>query len=423
MNHVAHGNSTCSSKAPLGMTSAPLIDWREESLAPEPTDSSGRQVNDLRISVVETAADFAALRDEWNELLADSRSNCLFLTWEWLYTWWMHLGHGRSLFIITVRSGSQLIAIAPLTRTRARVGPLAIPLLEFAGTGSICSDYLDFIVRSTWERAATTLVSFLDEKSLSLRLPGVKEDSWVATFLSQQLVDRGWKCRKVPLEVCPFIDLSAGSWDSYLSGLRRKHRSNFTRSLRNLEKNYTVRLEYVDSEQNRQEELSHLVNLHLLRWRDRGGSSAFNNSTLLAFHDELSRLTRERGWLRLAVLKLDGKAAAALYGFQYGHTFHFFNSGFDPAFEHHSVGLVTLGLTIRNAFEEGAREYDLLRGSEAYKFRWANQAYRLVLLELYPARTVARMHWTVARVTGVSKGFAKRVFRAVAQPVTLTTQD
>src|SRR2546427_4482076 len=45
---------------------------------------------------------FEKLREEWNELLQASASNCLFLTWEWLYTWWKHLSEDRRLFIITV---------------------------------------------------------------------------------------------------------------------------------------------------------------------------------------------------------------------------------------------------------------------------------------------------------------------------------
>src|SRR5438067_5582703 len=71
------------------------------------------------------------------ELLDSSRSDCMFLTWEWLHTWWAHLGQGKRLFIVTLRSRSQLVAIAPLVLTRAGVGPLTVPLLEFAGSGRI----------------------------------------------------------------------------------------------------------------------------------------------------------------------------------------------------------------------------------------------------------------------------------------------
>ena len=38
-----------------------------------------------------------------------------------LYTWWEHLGGGRRLCLLTVRRGGQLVAIAPLAVTPARL--------------------------------------------------------------------------------------------------------------------------------------------------------------------------------------------------------------------------------------------------------------------------------------------------------------
>ena len=49
----------------------------------------------LTIVPVENPEGFRGLQEEWNELLESSTSNCLFLTWEWLYTWWRHLSGRR----------------------------------------------------------------------------------------------------------------------------------------------------------------------------------------------------------------------------------------------------------------------------------------------------------------------------------------
>jgi CelD/BcsL family acetyltransferase involved in cellulose biosynthesis len=95
-------------------------------------------------------------------------------------------------------------------------------------------------------------------------------------------------------------------------------------------------------------------------------------------------LALERGWLRLYVLRLDGRPAASLYGFKYGPVFYFYQSGLDPSFEKQSVGLVIMGLAIQKAIEEGAEEYDFLHGGESYKFLWARGTRELTRLELYP---------------------------------------
>lgn len=368
---------------------------------------------DLSVDVVDNATGFAALREEWTDLLAASTSDCLFLTWEWLHTWWTHFGAPRRLFIVTVRAGSQLIAIAPLTMTRTWVGPLSVPVLEFAGTGIVGSDYLDVIIRRGCENnALTALTDFLVETGTSMRLPRIREGSALALLLSRRLSDRGWGCIEVPTEVCPFIDLSAGSWDHYLNNLGAAHRYNFKRRLRNLSKSYDVRMHHPETDQDRREALRQVINLHLQRWQSRGGSDAFDSPRVLAFHEEFSRLAHEHGWLRLSILELDGKPAAAFYCFRYRDTVHFYQSGFDPAFERSSVGLVMMGLNIRNAITEGATEYDLLHGNESYKFLWASQIRQLVRLELYPSGRLGRMHRNAARATAATKRFAKRLLRA-----------
>jgi len=49
--------------------------------------------------------------------------------------------------------------------------------------------------------------------------------------------------------------------------------------------------------------------------------------------------------------------------------FYFYQSGFDPTYERSSVGLITMGLSIQAALEEGACEYDLLHGEGSIQIR------------------------------------------------------
>jgi len=369
-----------------------------------------KSLSRFAIDIVESAAAFVMLRDEWNELLSRSRSDCLFLTWEWLHTWWKYLGQNTRLHIITVRAGGRLMAIAPLTLTRAGVGVLGVPMLEFAGTGIIGSDYLDFIVSEESEAVLIdVLASFIAQQGQSVRLHRVSKESAVAHAVCRRLVDHGWQCLEVPTDVSPFIDLSGQSWEDYLSARRHKHRSNFRRSWRNLNKRFAVRVQWADSESARRIGLHHVVDLHVRRWSGRASSNAFDSTTVLDFHDEVSRLADACGWLRLLTLTLDDKPACAFYGFRYGPRFYFYQSGFDPMFYDYSVGLVTVGLTIQEAIREGASEYDFLHGNETYKSRWATQVRQLVRLELYPPGRIGFIHRNVARALGATKKLAERV--------------
>jgi CelD/BcsL family acetyltransferase involved in cellulose biosynthesis len=162
------------------------------------------------------------------------------------------------------------------------------------------------------------------------------------------------------------------------------HRYNFGRRLRNLHKQFEVRLELAASEEQRRNSLATLISLHRQRWEPRGGSDAFPDSAVVAFHEQFTRLALERGWLRLYGLTLNGAPAAALYGLRYRRKFYFYQSGMDPRFQRHSAGLVLMGLAIRAAIEEAAEEFDMLHGDEAYKFHWASQARSLARWQADP---------------------------------------
>lgn len=363
---------------------------------------------------IEDPASFHALRDAWDDLLVESPADCLFLTWEWLSTWWKHLAGHRRLRLLLVRCNGNLVAIAPLARRPpAWHRLLPFPALEFLGTGTVGSDYLDVIVRRGREaEALTALAEAIARSQLPLELGHVKRAASFAAALAGRLRQEHWTMNKTPMTVCPVVSLTGHTWETYLASLGAAHRYNFKRRLRNLSRSFEVRLELIQTDQGRREALGTLAALHAKRWQRKGGSEAFGTAALRSFYDEMSRLALERGWLRLFVLRLSGTPVAVLHGYRYGRTFYFYQTAFDPAFGSYSVGLVTMGLTIRYAIEEGAAEYDLLQGAEPYKFQWAHGARDRDRLELFPSglrgtvyRDVAAASRRIRRLAGgVSAG-------------------
>jgi CelD/BcsL family acetyltransferase involved in cellulose biosynthesis len=374
----------------------------------------------LAVQRVDDPSAFADLREEWNELLAASRADCLFLTWEWLHTWWKYLAGRRRLYLQLLRCGRELAAIAPLVQ-RPPAWRRLIPFraLEFLGTGIVGSDYLDVIVRSGREQdSLDALADALAATRLTLEFGHVRRSVSFVAPLTQRLTARGWSESEAPAGVCPVIDLVGRSWESYLASLSSAHRYNFQRRLKNLERRFNTRLELVHTDAERRAALEALVALHTHRWDTRGGSEVFGSAALLAFHDEMSRLALERGWLRLFVLRLDGKPAAVLYGYRYGRTFYFYQSGFDPALAKESVGLVTMGLTIRHAITEGAAEYDLLHGVEPYKLHWVPEVRELAHFELFPPGARGAVCRGIAMASGrIRRGARHLLGDAIAERI------
>jgi len=358
-------------------------------------------------------AGFEALREEWNELLHASDSYSLFLTWEWLSTWWKHLAGDRRLSILAVRWRGKLAALAPLcTRPPSLLGRRPLPTLEFLGNGFVGSDYLDLIVRRGYEaEARPAFAAAFAQARLEIDWAQLRRGSSFAPEVAAELAGQNWSSAETVTNTCPFISLSGLSWDSYLATLGAEHRYNFNRKSKRLNREYCVTFERVDREEDCRESIDLAMSLHKLRWQDR--SDAFHTDGLMAFHREFSLLALRRGWLRLYLLRLNQQPVACLYGFRYGRTFYFYQSGFDPAFQKQSVGLVSMGLGIKSAIEEGAEEYDLLHGNEAYKSHWSRESRELSRLKLYPPGVLGSVCRRSSELERASRRIARRVLTGI----------
>jgi CelD/BcsL family acetyltransferase involved in cellulose biosynthesis len=343
----------------------------------------------LELERIEDIKSFESLRPEWIELLESSSSDCLFLTWEWLFTWWKHLADGRRLYLLLVRRDRKLVAIAPFAiRPRQPGRLLPFRVLEFIGMGTVGSDYLDLIIRQGEEGEALDAFSkYLSSHKLVIELSRVKVSSRLVGKLASQLQNNGWRTSQHVTDICPYIDLSNHSWETYLAAIGSSHRHNIRRRSKALAQTFKLEFTIAKTEEQLRSCFKNFVELHHKRWDTRNGSAALNSPGLLRFHHEWSGIALQLDWLRLFVLSLDGKAVAAVYAFSYHGVFYFYQAGFDPTFSNYSVGLVAIGMTIKSAIAEGAHEYDLLHGDEKYKSLWAHTGRDLVRLNCYPPTT------------------------------------
>ena len=366
------------------------IDIQDYSCLQPPEEGdrlSFRTSNNLLVNIIEDSGRLSHLVDEWTELLENSEQDCLFLTPEWLTTWWRCFERDEwTLRLMTVRRHSQLLGIAPLfSRPRKFGGLVSHQSTEFLGTGVIGSDYLDVIARRGEEHMLrVALTDYFNHAKPLLTLSHLCSRTAEADATVKELEMSGWQAMRSTVESCPFITLRGHTWESYLDSLGANHRYNFSRRLKNLHKAGVVEFDMVEKEDQRHDALQAFLALHAVAWQERGGSQAMQTARELAFHDSFSRIALERDWLRLFLLRVNGRAVGGLYGFRRGPRFYFYQSGFDPAWRKHSVGLVTMGLAIKHALAEGADEYDLLHGTEAYKFRWAKETRDLSRVHVFP---------------------------------------
>jgi CelD/BcsL family acetyltransferase involved in cellulose biosynthesis len=354
----------------------------------EPVTGAARSdAGEIRAARVDSTWRFTELRSAWDSLLQSSEAASPFLTWEWLHPWWKHLSGRSRLRMLAVDAGNRLIAIAPF---RLTTGVARLPCLDLLGSGEAGSDYLDVITRSGFEAEGLDAVErFVVAQSIALRLTHLASSA-AAPGLASRLERRGWTQVTTPGGICPYIPLAGHTWDSYLATLGASHRANVRRRLRALEQKFDVRFERVTGDRDRRDALERLTHYHERRFDSRG--TAFRTASLCAFHDEATRRFLERGWLRMFVLRVNGAPVAVMYGLLYNRTFYFYQHGFDDSYQQYSIGLVLMALSIRTAIEEGAAEFDMLWGTEPYKFLWARQTRELHNLHLFPPHLAGRLH-------------------------------
>jgi CelD/BcsL family acetyltransferase involved in cellulose biosynthesis len=291
-----------------------------------------------------------ALGEEWDDL-AQATGN-IFATRQWASTWWRHCGREEPPLVVACRApNNSLMAVLPLYLWSIRPARVA----RFIGHGP--ADQLGPICLPT-NRVPTARA-----------LRALCEDAHLDLLLAE-LFPRGWGAaldsRPLKVESSPTLSLG-GSWDAYLAGRSANFRQQVRRRERKLQREHTVRFRLVIDPIRLQGDLDVLFALHRARWG--GGRTAFLRWE--RFHREFAGVALQQGWLRLWLLDLDDRPVAAWYGFRYAGVESYYQAGRDPARVDESLGFVLLAHTIREAAEDGMREYRLLRGAEDFKRRFA----------------------------------------------------
>jgi CelD/BcsL family acetyltransferase involved in cellulose biosynthesis len=366
----------------------------------------------MKIDTIVSFEEFCSLRERWNEVLMSSSSDCAFLTHEWLSTWWKHLADQRQLSILVASDQGRIVGMLPVAERRAQLARMMPRVLEFLGSGLIGSDYLDAIIEGGFEEEVTAaFAQHVHARGLMLQLSQVRSGSAAVMRLANRLRSSGWRAAESKLNICPYIDLNGLNWQTFLSGLGSNIRKNLNRYLRLLPSNFEMNVDCVREAERAEAALTTVIELHEKRWRAAGTSEAFQTPAVVEFHREFVRLAAENGWLRLLILSLNGQPVASLYGLFYGRKFYFYQSGFDPAFSKHSVGVATMGLSIKTAIEEGALEYDFLHGNEEYKFHWATATRDIARVELYPTHARGRLYRHAIGLNRAARRMARRVLK------------
>jgi CelD/BcsL family acetyltransferase involved in cellulose biosynthesis len=315
----------------------------------------------MQVIEIDTAAALERLRPQWKSLWERTPGAGPFQHPDWLLAWWRHIG-GGDLLAVLISDAGELVGIAPFYI----YSDPAEHVRQLTLLGNGISDSCDVLLDPRSPGAAD---------ALGRRL-GAHTKDWSC----YDLRDLPPSSRLIPLcnelgarigedSSCVVVDLSR--WrDGDSCALRSNFLADLRRRQRRAEELGRVRIELTDGARVA-DGLRGLFDLHAARWRALGEGGVLCD--VEAFHNEIAERFSRRGWLRLYRLYVGDRLIAVNYGFTLRGRAYSYIGGFDPGLAHLGAGGILLYRAIRDAAEEGADDFDFLRGEEQYKLRWGGK--------------------------------------------------
>lgn len=281
----------------------------------------------------------------WRELFINSPNSSPFLSYEWFYALCDNLLKTDPKVMI-FQQNDRPVGIFPAIIENGT--------LKFFGDERV-TDIIDIIYVPGYEhQIIEELASFIMSRDLRIDLFPLEGDSPLIEYFPELVAD----VMTEQIDLCPMLSLP-DSWEGYLNNLNGKLRHELRRKLR---KAIGVKIRSMEPE--------HIGILFKLMSDSDRNKKKFLTNDVREFFKTIANSFFTNRWLRFQAAFLDTQPVGTIFSFQTKDRIYLYNTGFDPEFYHLSPGIVTIGLDIKAAIDEGKRYYDFLRGGEAYKFHF-----------------------------------------------------
>ncbi|MEK6274213.1 MAG: GNAT family N-acetyltransferase [Actinomycetota bacterium] len=297
----------------------------------------------------------------------------------WTLAWWRHAAPpGAELRVIAVVDGDTVSGIAPffaegrryrLLASDASLGvePLVVPDGE----------------RETIQLAAAALADAQPRPDL-VELSGIGSGSPWPRLLRETWPGRRRPALRRELSLpLPVLEPGGRTYEEWFASKSSSFRHQSRRLRRRLvDEGGQFRLAAGD------DELAHglqaFAALHHARWRSRGGSGVLTPGVEAMLPDAARELA-DKGRLRLWLTEVDGQVIGADVWLAAGGEVSQWLGGFDDAWAHANVSLLSMLAAIEDCFERGDRRIDLGGGRAELKSRVAESEDALEHYLLLPA--------------------------------------
>ncbi len=330
----------------------------------------------MKVLKITSWQDLTDLKSQWNLLLKNSPANCIFLTWEWIETWYQCNKNSISLFVLIVTNkNGQVLGIAPFYQAQYTfLNLFHLSTLRVFGEQATGSEYLDILADNQHiDGVYAAIFEYLKNNNewdliwipkMSAWNNGAKRLSSAASRTPLYFISRP--------HIFSVIHLP-NTTEKYLNGFSTKHRQQLLRKTKKTLNNTNVTINRCTDASELSAYIQDLFNLHHQRRQLLGDSGSFIRKPNEAeFYKMFIPLALKNGWLLFFKLSESGVTKAIQIGYVYNNTFHQLQEGFDPTFTP-GVGNTLRLHTVEYCIQNNILTYDFLGQQTEHKRRWQAQ--------------------------------------------------
>ena len=334
-------------------------------------------------TVLSIESDVGPLEREW-EQLAERSGASPFHRPGWMRAWSSAFGNGN-LRLLALRRSGELSALLPLQVGRGRLkSPTNWHTPTFGPIADRPEDVNELLAG----------LFDLEARSIDLSLLELEDGTLDLALEAARGARRVVAAR--PLTRSPWVPLE-GSWEDYERRLSKNRRKGLRQRRRKLEElgNVTVEIEMGDSRLD--ELLEQALVLEASGWKGRRGTAIGSRPETRSFYTQVARWAAERGWLRLAFLRLDGAPIAFDLSLERGPVRYSLKAGHALAYARYGPGVLLLYELLKDAHAAGLERFELLGHEDDFKLGWTDRVSDRAWLRACAPTASGRAEATIVR--------------------------
>jgi CelD/BcsL family acetyltransferase involved in cellulose biosynthesis len=308
------------------------------------------------------------LTAEWDSL-AERAGAPPFVRPGWFTAWWSAFGAGTPV-VVTSSRGGRLRGVLVLRRGS---GVLASPTnAHTPAFGVLAADPAACVELTSWlfaQRCRRVQLDYLDAAD-----PGQS-----ALYLGAAAA--GHHMLRTVVQRSPYAVLVPG--EDVDRRLGSKAARNVRRNLRRLQEVGCVEVQVESAPTRLDQLLAEGFPVESSGWKAVRGTAIVSSPATRRFYTAVAHWAADAGLLRLAFLRLDGRAIAFAFGLEDGAAFYLLKGGYDPEHRRFAPAKLLFRSLMARAVASGVQRFEFLGAAEPWKLEWTPYCHERILLRSY----------------------------------------